>query len=375
MPKSHRSSTGHTKMQIPIYKPCLPPYSVVEPDIRAMYASGMLYPGPFTDRLVGQVRRYQGLDHVLPVSSCSIGLILLLSTLREGSKVIMPAFTFNATLQALEWNNLIPVVVDVDDNGQMRPDLVEDCLSTFPETSAILPVHLWGNACYVKEYEALRDKVGDISLFFDGAHVFGTSVEGAQVGTYGDATVFSVAATKPVSAGEGGLIVTQDPGLYEFVRHSAFHGLYNSLDTQNKGINGKIQEFNSILAYHAIDIFDKTKTIRRVRMEEYRRELNSLPVRAWKTQEGVDPSYKDCVIFAENTETRGKLEQFLNQNGIGTKRYFDPAIPDMGSFNGIIHSCDNAQNLSATCLTLPLYPALTDAEMDYILSAVWNFYG
>ncbi len=363
-------------MKIPIYKPCLPPYASVEPDIRAMYVSGMLYPGPYTDRLVVQVQEYQNVEHVLPVSSCSIGLILLLNTLPEGSKVIMPAFTFNATLQALEWNNLLPVAVDVDDDGQMRPDLVEDCLNTFPDTSAILAVHMWGNACYVKEYEELQKKWDNLSLFFDGAHVFGTSVDGAPVGQYGDATVFSIAATKPISAGEGGLIVTQDSNLYENVRHGAFHGCWNSLDTltQIKGINGKIQEFNSILAYHAIDMFENTKAARRTRMEEYRRELETLPLRVWQTQKGVAPSYKDCVIFMEDTEIRGKLELFLNQNGIGTKRYFDPAIPDMGSFNGIDFSSDNARDLAATCLALPLYPALTDEQMEYILSTIRRFY-
>ena len=109
-------------------------------------------------------------------------------------------------------------------------------------------------------------------------------------------------------------------------------------------------------------------------MEEYRQELDTLPLRIWETQEGVDPSYKDCVVFTEDTETREKLEQFLNQNGIGTKRYFDPAIPDMGSFKGVVHSCDNARDLAATCLTLPLYPALTDVEMGYIVATVRRFY-
>lgn len=361
-------------MKISIYKPCLPPYAAVEPDIHSMYTSGMLYPGVFTDRLVSQVEKYQGVDYVLPVSSCSIGLILLLSRLPEGSKVIMPAFTFNATLQALEWNHLIPVVVDVDDSGQMRPDLVEDCLNTFPEASAILAVHMWGNACYVKEYEELQKEWDGLSLFFDGAHVFGTSVDGVPVGQYGDATVFSIAATKPVSAGEGGLIVTQDPSLYEFVQHSASHGLHNSLDTQTKGINGKIQEFNSILAYHAINMFETTKAARTVRMEQYRRGLDTLPLRVWQPQEGVDPSYKDCVIFTEDTEIRGRLEAFLNRNGIGTKRYFDPAIPTMGSFKGVDHSSDNARHLAATCLALPLYPSLTAEQIEYILSNIRSFY-
>ena len=117
---------------------------------------------------------------------------------------------------------------------------MEDCLSIIPEASCILPVHMWGNACYVEDYAKIRENHDTVALFYDAAHVFGTTVHGLPVGLFGDATVFSIAATKPVSAGEGGLIATQDQGLYEFVRHSAFHGRYNSLDTHNKGINGNI---------------------------------------------------------------------------------------------------------------------------------------
>ncbi|KKL75337.1 hypothetical protein LCGC14_2055870, partial [marine sediment metagenome] len=133
----------------------------------------------------------------------------------------------------------------------------------------------------------------------------------------------------------------------------------------------KIQEFNSILAYHAIQQFDKTKSRRRELMEYYRDNLADVPVRIWETREGVDPSYKDCVLF---TDQREELDTFLQSRGIGTKRYFDPSIPDMGSFEGIVHSADNARRLSATCLSLPLYPALTDSEIGYVVQAVGDFF-
>jgi dTDP-4-amino-4,6-dideoxygalactose transaminase len=209
--------------------------------------------------------------------------------------------------------------------------------------------------------------------FFDGAHVFGSTRNG-YVST-GDATVFSIAATKPVSAGEGGLIVTNQEKIYTDLRDVAFHGLFNSLDTRIKGINGKIQEFNSILAYHAINQFDQTKARRRELFEFYRAEFKHLPVRVWDVEEGVDPSVKDAVIFAESKGVRDELDSFVQSKRIGTKRYFEPAIPDMGSFNGIVHSADNARRLSDTCLTLPLYPALTDNEIDYIVQTVREFYG
>ena len=145
-------------MRIPIYKPELPPYEVVESDIRSMYSSGMLYPGPFTDRLVTEVQDFCDVSFCLPVASCSLGLMLMLNSIRSGlfveqsgvvnlgAKVIMPAFTFNATLQALEWNGLVPVVIDVDDDGQMSLPHLEQCLEDHPHNvSAILGVHMWGN--------------------------------------------------------------------------------------------------------------------------------------------------------------------------------------------------------------------------------------
>ena len=355
-------------MKIPIYKPELPPYEVVEPEIRAMYASGMLYPSVYTDRLIEQVRQYMGVNHVLPVSSCSVGLMITLAIIPRGSYVVIPSFTFNATLQSLEWNGLHPVTVDVDDNGLMDPNALENCLDNIPGIKAVLPVHMWGNLCDVREFERICH-TRNVSVFFDGAHVFGSFDNGSIFP--GNATVFSIAATKPVSAGEGGLIVTNNPLLFNKYRNIANHGLYDSLDTKEKGINGKIQEFNSILAYHAIQQFDKTKSRRRELMEYYRANLADVPVRIWETREGVDPSYKDCVVF---TDRRDELDEFLQSKGIGTKRYFDPSIPDMGSFDGIVHSADNSRKLSATCLSLPLYPALTDEEVEYVISAVREFY-
>jgi dTDP-4-amino-4,6-dideoxygalactose transaminase len=361
-------------MQIPIYKPELPPYSEVEPEIRAMYESGMLYPGPYTDRLVAEVEEFCDVNFCLPVSSCSVGLMLMLARIPQGSQVIMPAFTFNATLQALEWNGLVPLVVDVDDNGQLDPVRVCEALIDHPfDVKAILGVHMWGNL--LDTYEFGRIAGGGMDgqvrpMFYDGAHALGSFDDEAIAP--GTATCFSIAATKPVSAGEGGLIVTNDEDVFNELQDASSHGLHGSLDTRIKGINGKIQEFNSILAYHALKAFDKTRMRRTKIMEFYRDSFDDLPLRVWETREGVHTSsYKDCVVFADD---RDALDAHVQAAGIGTKRYFEPAIPDMGSFKGIEHSAGNARRLAATCLTLPLYPALTDVEVEYIVRTVREFY-
>jgi len=365
-------------MQIPIYKPQLPPYESVEPDIRAMYTSGLLSSTAYTAKYTGQLEKriadICGVPFVQTISSCSLGLILVFNILPKQSKVIMPSFTFNATLQALEWNDHVPVIVDVDDDGQMRPDLAEAALNDHPDAAAIFPVHMWGNACYPEEFEILAKEKG-VHLFFDGAHVFGTTFKGRSLSQFGDGVVYSIAVTKPLSAGEGGLLATTQEWVYEGVKEGVAHGLWGSLDTRTRGINGKIQEFNAILALHALDMFDETKRRRAQIINTYRTSMSDLPIRIWKTRENVDPSYKDCVLFVSCRAERDRLEMFMNQKGIGTKRYFDPAVADMGSFKGIVHSTDNGRKLADTCLTIPLYPALTDLEVQFIISTIRSFYG
>lgn len=361
-------------MQIPIYKPELPPYELIEPDVRVMYESGMLYPGPFTDRLTEEVLEFCDVNFCLPVSSCSVGLLIMLSLIPRGSKVIIPAFTFNATLQALEWNGLVPLVVDVDENAQISSAEVQACLDDHPHNvGALLGVHMWGNLLNTYELERIC-RAREIPVFYDGAHALG-SFDDESIAP-GTATCFSIAVTKQISAGEGGLIVTNSEQTYNVLRDAAHHGLFGSLDTRVKGINGKIQEFNSILAHHALRRFDKTRVRRNQIMEFYRDSFDDLPIRIWEPREGVHTvSYKDCVLFTETAGDRDGLDTYIQASGVGTKRYFEPAIPDMGSFAGIVHSSTTARRLAETCLTIPLYPALTDNEVEYVVNVVREFYG
>lgn len=360
-------------MKIPFYRPNLPPYALVEPEIRRMYESGMLYPGKYTQRLEQKVAAFTGVSNVQAVSSCSMGLVLVMNLLPPRSEVIIPSFTFKSTLQALEWCGHTPVVVDVDDNGQMYPELAADALEEYPDAAAVLPVHMWGNACYPVEFEELCLEEGPF-LFFDGAHALGTTYKGKHLAHFGNGTVYSIAVTKPVSAGEGGLVVTRDLWVYEQVRDGAAHGLAGSLDTRMRGMNGKIQEFNSILAFHALETITDTRQRRAEIMNQYRKGLEGLPIRMWKEQEGVEACHKDCVIFTETRLERNRLEAYLGQQGIGTKRYFDPAVPDMGSFRGVIHSAENGRKLADTCLAIPLYPTLKYEEVEFVISTIRNYF-
>ena len=369
-------------MEIRGYKPSPPCYEDVKESIEEMWKTGMFYPGENNKKLLDTLRGQLRSPYITTTNSCSAGLIGAVCYLRRNptetgdSKVIIPSFTFSATLEAVQWASLQPVVVDVDDNGQMCPDQVRAALEEYQgQIKGIIPVHMWGNACYPEEYRDIGINY-EVPIVFDGAHAYGTIFKGHPVSVYGDATVYSIAATKPVSAGEGGVVVCNRQDIYKYVERWSNHGSIGTLDPEIVGTNAKLQDFNAILALGALKDFPRHRARRTKIMEYYRSELNKLSpkIRIWKTREHTDPTYKDCVLFTETPSERNGLETFLNEKGIETKRYFDPAIPDMGSFKGIVHSCDNARNLAATCLALPLYPALTDAEMEYIVSTVRRFY-
>lgn len=363
-------------MKVPFFKPDLPPYGRVEKDFREAYNNGWLgVPGKFTDRFEAAIKEYIGVRHVITVNNCSNALIAMLAHIPDGSKVIIPAYTFRATLQALEWNRLIPVVVDVDLVGNLSTSKVE--LAFLEEygndIKAILAVHIFGNPCYPRELEEIA-AVNNVELFFDGAHAFGAMVNDVRIGNFGRAEAFSIAVTKPLAAGEGGIITTNDDSIAERVTNVIWHGLYGSLDTRYSGLNGHIQEINSIIGYYGLKNLDinlkRRRYLAQVYCESFTAGLNGL-IECVDTEEIDGSAVKDFVI---HTNKRNELIEYLNNNGIETKKYFYPAIPDMGTFNGIIHSAAVARRLANECVALPLYCSLTDKEQNYIINKIKGFF-
>ena len=188
--------------------------------------------------------------HCVAVSSCTVGLTLLLRALELAGEVILPSFTFYATGHALLWNNLVPVFCDSEpDSFNLDPERVEALIT--PRTSAILAVHVCGNPADSERLEEIARR-HRLRLLFDSAHAFGSGRNGRRCGGFGDAEVFSLSPTKVFTAGEGGLITTNHPGLAATLRKGRNYGDPGTYDCDLPGLNARLTEFQGVLGLESM---------------------------------------------------------------------------------------------------------------------------
>ena len=362
-------------MEIKFYKPGMPDWDIVKGDIEETYRSGILYPGKYTLRLEEMMRSYFGTKYAFAVNNCSNALILLLCDLPPGSKVIMPSYTFRATSQAAEWNNLTIVLTDVDENGFLDPEALEDCLSKHPDSKCVMPVVLWGNCTYV---EQIRDicKKHKVRLVYDAAHGMSSEYDGKPIGDMGSAVAFSLAVTKPLACGEGSIVTTNSDHISKLIEMGRLHGnVFGNLDCVQKGLNAKIGEINSILAIHGMSILNESRDKREALSQFYINNLKKLPLRFQKIDPRCKTSRKDFGFWVEDKKTRNRLKKYLEDCGIGMKAYFSPPVHGYTNFDGIVHKVDVSERLANTCLNLPCYDGVTNNEREYIVEKITDFYG
>jgi dTDP-4-amino-4,6-dideoxygalactose transaminase len=384
-------------INIPFYKPCLPSWGVVEKDIKDMYNTGMLAPGKFTVRLEELVKEYLNVKHAIAFSNCSDAMMCLAAWTKKisGKNIaIVPGFTFAATWQAIDWNNMKTIVVDSDDEGLIDLLLLEKALQKYSNKIAcVFAVHISGNPSHVRELEILSKKYG-VFICYDAAHGFCTLLDGKPLGNNGLAEVFSIGTTKPVASGEGGIITTNNDDLAQDMYKAAMHGhKVGELDVELKSLNGRIQEFNSIIAYYGIKDIESNISKRREMAFFYNSKLpivmsnNKITVKLRSQivpRDSVCPSYKDYTVFVsvydevnslylDPIDIRDKLINKLYGIGIHTKRYYYPDIVNLTDVVTDINvvkdefNLGNSTYLSNGCLSLPFYNAISSEEQKVVI--------
>jgi dTDP-4-amino-4,6-dideoxygalactose transaminase len=362
---------------IPLVKPSLPKFEEIEYELRTMLASGRLTNfGPFSQELEQRFSKLLRVKHSLCVSNATTGLLLLLNTLPKGSEVLVPSFTFLPTVQAILWNSLIPVFVDIDiETYTISPDSIASQITE--QTSAILAVHTFGNPC---DIDALQDiaRKKKVKLFFDSAHAFGAKHKDAYVGNCGDAEVFSLSATKLLPCGEGGVITTNSDFIYEATINRRNYGFkHNSRNCANLGLNGKITEFSAILGLKEIDSIDEEVRKRNKIAQKYIQSLSGLEGIEFQQVRDMDRStYKDFTIAFDGSSSRLERDILMKEllsRGIEVDAYFSPAIHQMEYFQNLPIKQTNlttTNSLEKKILSIPIYSDLSDDEVNYIINAI-----
>jgi dTDP-4-amino-4,6-dideoxygalactose transaminase len=357
---------------IPITRPELPALEEYVALLEQIWSSRMLSNfSRFAKELEQLTREYLGVDTRV-VTSGDIGLVLTVAALRlpAGSRALVPSFTFNSTINALLWNGVRPVFVDIDpETLNMDPLAARDAANKHAP-SVIVATHVFGNPADADALGSIATSCG-ARLVFDAAHGYGARRGSAMVGSLGDAEVFSLSGTKPVTSGEGGLISSHDGALLadvELRRGYGFKGDYNS---RVQGLNGKMSELHAALGLLTMRRIEAALAARHELVLRYRQGLAPISGLGYQLVRDADRStFKDFAVLFPETGLRDTVEQALTANEIQTKRYFRPCHL-MDAFSEYADApLPVTEDTYARILCLPLFESLSVDAIDHICEIV-----
>ena len=326
------------------------------------------------------------LKNVLKVSNLSIfnnGTIALLTALKSldlplGSEIITTPFTFAATPHCISWNGLKPVFCDIEPNTLTIDEGKIEKLIT-DNTSAILPVHVYGFPCNVKKIDELAKK-HDLKVIYDGAHSFSTEIEGKGIGTFGDITMFSFHATKLYNTLEGGCLTYNNTDLNEKIYNLRNFGIKNEEEVVDIGINGKMNEIQASVGLLNLKLFRKEQ-IKRMKIKNlYIKHLEDIEtLKILKMPEFATDSCQYFPILIEDNYsiTRDQIYEELKKYNIFTRKYFYPICSDFEPYKNLeSSSVDNlpvANDLKNKVLCLPYFGDLENKIIVKICNILKSF--
>lgn len=361
----------------PIYvtKPSLPPLSEFVPYLEQIWKSGILTNGgPFHAQLEQALCEYLGVKHLALFSNATIALITALQALRITGEVITTPYSFVATAHSLLWNGITPVFVDIQpDSLNIDPAKIEAAIT--PRTTAIMPVHCYGQPADVEAIQKIADNY-NLKVIYDAAHAFGVNHQDRSVLTYGDLSVLSFHATKIFNTFEGGAIICPDAKTKLRIDQLKNFGFVDEVTVVAPGINGKMSELNAAFGLLQLTHIDEALEQRRVIGARYRELLAGIPgIRCAHEQSTVqNNSYFPIMVEPGYRLTRDGLYQKLKDHGIHARRYFYPLISSFPMYRGL-HSSEAANlpvaNWAADhVLCLPIYPTLESGDQSRVVELI-----
>jgi len=353
----------------------MPPAEEYINEIRDLWDSHWLTNnGSKHKRFEAELCRYLGVPYLTLFTNGHLALESAISAMNLSGEVITTPFTFASTTQAIVRNGLEPVFCDINpDDCTIDPEKIESLITE--KTSAILPVHVYGNICRVREIDTIAQRYG-LKVIYDAAHAFGVSVDGKNAAEFGDASMFSFHATKVFHTIEGGAVAYRDPALAEKFYSLKNFGINEEGDVVLAGGNAKMSEFQAAMGLcnlrHLKDEIGK----RRLAAERYDERLGGVKgLRIFKTSKGVTSNYAYYpVLFEGYRYDRDEVSRRLKAEGIFSRKYFYPLTSRFPCYRTKYEKYDTpvAQYITDRVLTLPLYADLSLNDVDRICDIILN---
>lgn len=360
--------------RILVTRSSMPPLDEYIEEIASLWESHWLTNmGAEHQRLENDLKDYLDVPEVSLFCNGHLALECILEALEIKGEVITTPFTFASTVHAIMRVGAKPVFADIKaDDYTIDPASIEKLIT--PSTTAIVPVHVYGNLCDVDAIQKIADTHG-LKVIYDAAHAFGVRRNGVSAASYGDASMFSFHATKVFNTIEGGAVCLKDESLYHVINQWKNFGITGPESVEYVGGNAKMNEFCAAMGVCNLRHVDE-EILKRAHVEKrYRENLsNTNGVRLIDVKEGVrrNHAYMPVVFDDDFGVSRDEVYLALDGAGIGARKYFYPLANDYACYRGSYSSLDTpvAKWVSDRILTLPMYADLAIEDVDRICEVI-----
>ena len=338
--------------------------------------------GPYVSKFESQLEEFLGVDNALTVNSGTTALVAALHSIGvgEGDEVIVPAFTFIATANAVRLTGAEPIFADIErETYGLAPESAEDNITD--STAAIIPVHPYGASCRINELVDLATE-NDIALIEDAAEVLGAEFDNQKLGSFGDVAALSFCQNKIVPTGEGGAVVTDDDELAEQVKLYRSHGRASSDyfessesgDYVDLGTNIRMSDLTAALGHSQFDRIDELINGRRQAANELNDRFADVDgVRPHTPPEAGTHVYQLYTIELAEGISRDHVIETLEKDNISSKVYWDPAAHETEYYTRTKNESPElpvTEDIASRVLSLPMHPNLSTTEIERIADAV-----
>lgn len=335
--------------------------------------SGIYIMGDRLESFEKKMASYLGVRHVLGVADGSDALFLILKALGigTGDEVITAPNSFIATAWTIAATGAKPVFVDVLEDMNINPDLIEKKITA--STRAIVPVHLAGRPAEMNRIGKVAEKHG-LAVVEDAAQAIGATYRGKKVGAFGRAAGFSLHPLKNLGVyGDGGMITTDDDGLADKLRKMRNHGLINRDECEFWGFNSRLDPLQAAFAEIKLAYLDRWNERCRDIASVYRSRITTM------VKHPTDQDHEVCVYhnYVVQTEKRDALREHLKKNGVDTRIHYPIPIHLQQAAKGLGYREGDfpvAERLAKTMVSLPIFPELTDTEVVQVVEGVNRFF-
>ncbi len=348
----------------------------IDANLRTVLMSGQYVMGPMLKQFEGELAKYHGTKHAIGVANGTdaIWLALMAMDIGPGDEVITHPNTFFATAEAIWIAGATAVFVDCCPKTKcICPDKIEAAIT--PKTKAIIPVHLYGQCADMPAIRKIADR-HKLRLIEDNAQGIGAHGKGFRIAELSDAATTSFIIQKNLGTfGDSGALVTNNPDIDARVRKLRNHGS-SQRNVHSYGFNSRLDDLHAGILSAKLKHIDAWNDLRRKWAARYTAGLQScktfdLPVEL--------PGYRHVfhlyVIETKKPEWRDQLVKFLNDQGVDAKTHYSIAIHQQAGYPWgkgarIVGGVPNAEANAACCISLPMFPELTEAEVDYVIAKV-----